>query len=213
MNPMLLHFERVLSRRAVPNFFRTNPVEVVVVAAQSSSSSAPRRCLSSSHDDQQAGHSLLLVDHLEYLDEMLEHTAKMEKKLEGLTAIDAQKYDAVTMKTAGSATHSNDQELIDILFQQAAVEKEELAKQLVDLKNMMMRAQNKTYYAVNSPDGMSDADLASDKAEVDRIIDEASKLSEDNTSTATEAVEEEPEFLDEAVEEAIEKAKAQERDL
>ncbi|CAJ1968064.1 unnamed protein product [Cylindrotheca closterium] len=187
MNP-IPQFQQVLSRQAVVTSFRkaivVSPASCCsVVGASSSYWSAAREQMPKEKEQEEEqdhyeknGH--LLVDHLNYIHNMLDHTIKMENTLERLNSTNAKKHLAYKTRIA-----NKDDELLDVLSRQAAAEKEELTKQLGGLKNMMKRVQNETaYYAVNggAGDGVSDADrFVNDKEEAevgDRIIDYASNL-------------------------------------
>ncbi|CAJ1933322.1 unnamed protein product [Cylindrotheca closterium] len=153
-------FQRALSRQTVPNLRKA------IVASSARFSSSAREQVPK--EDYYNGH--LLADHLEYIDDMLDHTLNIENTVEGLKSIHAKKYEAYKTLSPGATSE------LDALFHQAAAEKEELSKQLKDLKNMMMKVQKNPFFAVDSPDGMADAELVNDEAEVDRIIDYASKF-------------------------------------
>jgi 7,8-dihydro-6-hydroxymethylpterin-pyrophosphokinase len=160
MNP-IPQFQHALSKRVVPNFRKA-----IVSSRSASFSSSAREQVPK--EDYYNGH--LLVDHLEYIDDMLDHTVKIENTVEGLKSTYAKKYEAYKTASPGATGE------LDALFHQAAAEKEQLTTQLKDLKNIMMRVQSNTYYAVDSPDGMADGELVNDEVEVDRIIDYASKF-------------------------------------
>lgn len=172
MNP-IPQFQRVLplvlSRQAVLVPRTTLLLRQAIVSATCSA-----RCYSSTKEqvpkeDYYNGH--LLVDHLEYIDDMLDHTLKIENTVKGLKSTHDKKYQAY-MKTASPGATAE----LDDLFHQSAMEKEELMKQLEELKKMMMMRAQTMYYAVDAPDGMPDAELVDEEVEVDRIIDYASKF-------------------------------------
>ena len=169
----------LLSKRAVPTLQKA-----IVSNAVRCSSNMKQEKQGVPKEDYYDGH--LLVDHLEYIDDWLDHTVKIENTVKGLKETYAKKYDAYKTASPGATAE------LDALFHKAAAEKEELMQQLGDLKNMMLKAQNNTYYAVDAPDGMADAELADDQTQVDQIIDFASEHED------TEAIERRH-FFDEQV--------------
>jgi hypothetical protein len=118
-------------------------------------------------EDYYDGH--LLTDHLEYLDDMLDKTLKIETSMEELKQTYAQKREAYN-KHQGSGSN----EEIDGLFEKSASQKQHLSHQIASLKALLMQAQG-TYFAVDAPDGTSDAQLRDGLKEVNQIIDYAAE--------------------------------------
>lgn len=104
-----------------------------------------------------------MADHLEYLDDMIEKTIKMEESMEGLKDTYAKKKDAYN--NIGFTTSAE----IDVLFDTAASQKEELSNHLAELRAMMAAA--KSNFAVDAPDGTSDAMRAENLKQANRIIE------------------------------------------
>ena len=105
-----------------------------------------------------------MADHLEYLDDMIEKTIKMEESIEGLKDTYAKKKAAYN--NIGFTTSAE----IDQLFDTAALQKEELSSQLTELRAMMAAARNKGF-AVDAPDGTSDAMRIENLKQAKRIIE------------------------------------------
>eukprot|EP00980_Cylindrotheca_fusiformis_P000630 scaffold158_cov105-Cylindrotheca_fusiformis.AAC.3 len=118
-------------------------------------------------EDYYNGH--LLVDHLEYLEDMLERTVTIDKSMKQLKEIYKQKQH--TLKINGSDTAE-----LDELFHHAAHQKSVISSQVEDLKQLLMNAQ--TNYAVDGPDGTADGQIEDDLVEIDRLIDPASSVAE-----------------------------------
>jgi hypothetical protein len=126
-------------------------------------------------EDYYDGH--LLADHLEYLDDMLDKTLKLENSMTGLKETHDKKYEA--LKRNGSDTAE-----LDALFHHAASQKSHISGQVTDLKKVLMEvtdlkkvlmeAQNN--YAVDGPDGTADGQIEDDLVEIDKIIDYAVEL-------------------------------------
>lgn len=115
-------------------------------------------------EDYYDGH--LMADHLEYLDDMIEKTLTMKKSMEDLKQT---KLDAIEKASAGVKWVEADE--IDRLFEQTSSQKAALGEQLAELKAKMAEAR-KTY-AVDSPDGYSDAWEKEELQEVNHIIQDA----------------------------------------
>jgi hypothetical protein len=116
-------------------------------------------------EDYYDGH--LLADHLEYLDDMLDKTLKIEDSMKSLQETYDKKYEA--LKSNGSDTAE-----LDALFHHAASQKSHISGQVTDLKKLLMEAQNN--YAVDGPDGTADGQIEDDLVEIDKIIDHAAEL-------------------------------------
>jgi len=116
-------------------------------------------------EDYYDGH--LLADQLEYLDDMIEKTAKMEEQMKEL-----QEQHAMAVTQAG--VKWMDAAEIDELFKSSTQKKQELAAQMAELKELMASAR-KTF-AVDAPDGESDWHLKDEMAEINHIIDDAAVL-------------------------------------
>ena len=78
-----------------------------------------------------------MADHLEYLDDMIEKTLKMEESMEGLK--DTYQKKRVEFSNIGWTDSTE----IDRLFDQAAMQKDELSGQLAELRSMMAAARAK----------------------------------------------------------------------
>jgi hypothetical protein len=109
-----------------------------------------------------------MADHLEYLDDMIEKTVKMEESMEGLK--DTYKKKRVAFSNIGWTDSTE----IDRLFDQAALQKDELSGQLAELRSMMAAAREKGF-AVDAPDGTSDAMRRENLKQVNEIIDYAAE--------------------------------------
>jgi hypothetical protein len=134
------------------------------------STAAPRRFLSSSTvkehvppEDYRDGH--LLTDHLEYMEDMLDVTLRMEQSMKELQDV----YDAKRQALADMS------ELVELeaLFEKSANQKALLSSQIQELKAVLKNAYG---FASDAPDGTPDAEIREGVEEVNRIIDDASKL-------------------------------------
>ena len=110
-----------------------------------------------------------MADHLEYLDDMIEKTIKIEESMEGLKDTYSKKKKAYT--TVGWMESAE----IDRLFETAAMQKEELSLQVEELKALMQEARAKGGFAVDAPDGTSDAMRKENLKQVNQIIDFAAE--------------------------------------
>jgi hypothetical protein len=109
-----------------------------------------------------------MADHLEYLDDMIERTIKMEESMEGLKDTYAKK--RVEFTNIGWTDSAE----IDRLFDQAAMQKDELSGQIAELRKVMAAARQKGF-AVDAPDGTSDAMRRENLNQVNRIINFAAE--------------------------------------
>jgi hypothetical protein len=107
----------------------------------------------------------LLNEHLEFMDDMLDMTLRMEESLAALQGT----YDAKRQALADMAEMVE----IDALFEKAASQKALLSSQIAELKTILA---NRRAYATDAPDGTSDAELREGLKEVKKIIDDAAKL-------------------------------------
>jgi hypothetical protein len=114
-------------------------------------------------EDYYNGH--LLVDHLEYLDDMLDKTLDIESTMKDLKYTYAQKREA--FQNVGSESS----EEMEALFEKAASQKEQMSSQIASLKTILTNAKNG--YAVDAPDGTSDAQVKEGLKQVNQIIDHA----------------------------------------
>jgi hypothetical protein len=153
----------VVSKRALSSLSRTS-----VLALGSQSGRTTQRFLTPEkvpEEDYYDGH--LLTEHLEYLDDMLDKTLKIETSMEELKQTYAQKRKAYETQDSGS------NEEIYGLFEKSASQKKQLSHQIADLKAVLMQAQGT--FAVDAPDGTSDAQLRDGLKEVNQIIDYAAE--------------------------------------
>eukprot|EP00980_Cylindrotheca_fusiformis_P027524 scaffold20849_cov57-Cylindrotheca_fusiformis.AAC.2 len=121
-------------------------------------------------EDYYNGH--LLVDHLEYLEDMLEKTITIDNSMKQLKEIYKKKQH--TLKINGSNTTE-----LDELFHHAAHQKSVISSHVEDLKQLLMNAQ--THYAVDGPDGTADGQIEEDMVEIDRLIDSSAASSATTT--------------------------------
>jgi hypothetical protein len=112
-------------------------------------------------EDYYDGH--LIVDHLEYLDDMIDKCLAIETSVDELKDTYAQKRQAY--KEASS-------DEVDALFEKSASQKENISSQLANLKAIMKSAQQNAF-AVDGPDGTTDAQEREGLQEVSKIIDYA----------------------------------------
>eukprot|EP00529_Nitzschia_sp_RCC80_P035806 CAMPEP_0113480462 /NCGR_PEP_ID=MMETSP0014_2-20120614/21890_1 /TAXON_ID=2857 /ORGANISM="Nitzschia sp." /LENGTH=172 /DNA_ID=CAMNT_0000373897 /DNA_START=228 /DNA_END=743 /DNA_ORIENTATION=+ /assembly_acc=CAM_ASM_000159 len=114
-------------------------------------------------EDYVDGH--LLTDHLEYLDDMLDVTLKMEESM-------AELQDLYNEKQAALAELSDAVEL-DALFEKSASKKALMSSQIAELKAVLSNARA---YASDAPDGTSDAEVRTNAKVVQEIIDDAAQI-------------------------------------
>jgi hypothetical protein len=121
-------------------------------------------------EDYYDGH--LMADHLEYLDDMVEKTVKVESGMEELKVTYAQKRQALQSSNTSPAE-------IEALFVKAAEQKGEISSQIALLKAAVMNAKRGAQaFAVDSPDGVSDAQMQRDFQQVSQIINQQAKSHE-----------------------------------
>jgi hypothetical protein len=113
-------------------------------------------------EDYYDGH--LLADHLEYLDDMLDKTLKLENSMTGLKETHDKKYEALFHHAASQKSHISGQ----------VTDLKKVLMEVTDLKKVLMEAQNN--YAVDGPDGTADGQIEDDLVEIDKIIDYAVEL-------------------------------------
>jgi hypothetical protein len=107
----------------------------------------------------------LLTDHLEYLDDMLDVTLKMEESMAELQDIYSEKRDAL-----GELLETVE---LDALFEKSASQKALMSSQIAELKAVLNNARA---YASDAPDGTSDAELRMNARITQEIIDDAAKI-------------------------------------
>ena len=110
-------------------------------------------------EDYYDGH--LITDHLEYLDDMLDKTLKIETSMQRLQETYARKREAYQ--------NSSSTQEMEALFDEAALQKREMSSQIENLKTILQGVQN--IYAVDAPDGTSDTEVREGLSEVKQIID------------------------------------------
>jgi hypothetical protein len=105
----------------------------------------------------------LMTDHLEYVDDVLETTLKLEEIVQGMDQICAQKKHVVQLSQ--SAFNVIDPAEVDDLFLQAELKSTDLKKYLASLKEIIKSTQQKhtqlhdhALFAVDAPDGTPDAE-------------------------------------------------------
>jgi hypothetical protein len=113
-------------------------------------------------EDYYNGH--LIADHLEYLEDMMEVTLKMEESMMELQDI----YDEKRLALEDMAETVT----LDALFEKSAAQKSLLFGQIAELKTVLSNAKA---FASDGPDGTSDAEVREGINEVNRIIDSAAK--------------------------------------
>jgi hypothetical protein len=96
------------------------------------------------------------------LEDMLETTLALENSMQDLKDTYAQKRHAFTKRQPGK---------MNVLFDQAAAQKEQMSKQIASLKAKMVEA--RTNFAVDAPDGTSDAQAKANHDAVNDIINYA----------------------------------------
>lgn len=112
----------------------------------------------------------LMADHLEFMDDMIEKTLKMEESMENLKGTYQKKKDAYN--NIGFTTSAD----LDNLFETAKIQKGELSEQIASLKAAIEAQKARTSsFAVDAPDGTSDAMRAENLKQVDDIIDYAAE--------------------------------------
>lgn len=122
-------------------------------------------------EDYYDGH--LMADHLEYLDDMLANTLKVETVMDELKETYAKKRQAIKSSTSTP-------EEIEALFAKSAQQKGEISSQIVLLKAALQNARRGAKaFAVDSPDGVSDGQLQREFQQANRIINQQAKSHED----------------------------------
>jgi hypothetical protein len=114
-------------------------------------------------EDYVNGH--LLTEHLEYMEDMIDLTLRMEQSMLELQEIYDEKREAL----------ANLSEMVemDALFEKSASTKALLSSQIAELKAVLANARA---FASDAPDGTTDAELQEGVHEVNRIINDAAKL-------------------------------------
>ena len=144
----------------------------LLVAKTSPRSTTFFKCMSSSSEklplppeEYVNGH--LKTDQLEFLDDMIAKTVEIEETMEALKDTYGKKKHAYT--NVGWMESSE----IDRLFETAATQKEDLSQKIASLKAMMKQA--KGTFAVDAPDGLPDARIKEEMAEINNIIQDAAE--------------------------------------
>lgn len=119
-------------------------------------------------EDYYDGH--LIADHLEYVDDMMEKTVKLEEVLDDLKLV----HEEARAKVTASNVHWMEPGEIDQLFEQSAAKKEAIRQHLKELKELM--EMTKQAFAVDAPDGTSDGYIKEEMEEARHIIDESAAL-------------------------------------
>lgn len=100
-------------------------------------------------EDYYNGH--LMADHLEYLDDMLDKTIKIENVMEDLKETYRKKKHAY--ENVGWMESPD----IDALFATASHQKQDLSARISELKELIQKS--KATFAVDAPDGVSDVEV------------------------------------------------------
>lgn len=114
----------------------------------------------------------LMAGYLEHLDSMMESTKNIEQSMQKLNETYAQKKTAIQRPTI----QWTDTTEIDRLFDQSQQHKDDITAEIVKMKQLMTEARK--IFAVEAPDGISDAMMQEDMKQVSNIIEEAA-LKED----------------------------------
>jgi hypothetical protein len=114
-------------------------------------------------EDYVNGH--LITDHLEYMEDMLDVTLRMEQSMQDLQEIYDEKRQALA--------DMSEMVEIDALFEKSASKKALLSSQIAELKAVLANARA---YASDAPDGTSDAEIREGVREANRIINDAAKI-------------------------------------
>jgi hypothetical protein len=114
-------------------------------------------------EDYVNGH--LLTDHLEYMEDMIDVTLRMEQSMQELQEIYDEKREALA--------NLSEMVEIDALFEKSASKKALLSSQIAELKTVLSNARA---FALDAPDGTTDGELQEGVQEVNRIINDAAKL-------------------------------------
>lgn len=158
MNPIVVFARRSLAAASRPSVSR---------AALQSCGTLAWRGLSTQrivenvpNEDYVNGH--LLTDHLEYMEDMLEVTLKMEQSMMELQDIYDEKKIALE-ELVETVT-------LDALFEKSATQRELISGQIAELKTVLANAKA---FAADAPDGTTDAEVRDGIREANRIIDSA----------------------------------------
>jgi hypothetical protein len=111
-------------------------------------------------EDYVNGH--LLVDHLEYLEDMMDVTLRMEQSMMELHDV----YDEKKL----ALEELSEEVSLDALFEKSAAQKALLSEQIEELKTVLLNAKA---FATDGPDGTADGEVREGLREVNRIIDSA----------------------------------------
>lgn len=114
-------------------------------------------------EDYVNGH--LITDHLEYMEDMLDVTLRMEQSMQDLQEIYDEKQQALA--------NMSEMVEVDALFEKSAHKKAMLSAQITELQTVLANARA---YATDAPDGTPDAELREGAREVDRIINDAAEV-------------------------------------
>ncbi|GAX27951.1 hypothetical protein FisN_32Lh029 [Fistulifera solaris] len=109
----------------------------------------------------------LMAGYLEHLDSLMESTRNIERSMEKLHETYAHKKTAIQRPTIQWTDTSE----IDRLFDQSQQHKDDIAAELEKMKRFLIDA--RTIFAVEAPDGISDAMEKEDMKQAAHIIDEA----------------------------------------
>ncbi len=109
----------------------------------------------------------LMTGYLEHLDSLMESTRNIERSMEKLRETHAKKKTAIQRPTI-QWTDSSD---IDRLFDQSQQHKDDIAAELRKMKRFLIDA--RIIFAVEAPDGISDAMEKEDMKQAAQIFDEA----------------------------------------
>jgi hypothetical protein len=134
-------------------------------------------------EDYYEGH--LMTDHLEYLDDILEKTVRIENSLDELLVAYAKKKELLSTSTNVNWMGSHE---IQDLFVSSSLQKKQMQQELSELKVLLQEAKEaalkKSLVGVDAPDGISDDMIQQDMKAIEEIIDYA-KLHENKNVIET----------------------------
>lgn len=165
---MMNILSKTIAGRTVTLATKYAPRALAATAPQIQPLAASRLASSSSEkvpeEDYIDGH--LLTDHLEYLDDMIDKTLKIESNMERLRQTYAEKRKAYN----GSASV----EEMERLFLQAEEQKQLISAQVSSLKTTLLSVKSNGY-AVDAPDGTSDELEQLYRDEANEVLNESGK--------------------------------------
>ena len=167
----------------------------VPAAMSAATTTNPARSFASEpvpEEDYYDGH--LMVDRLEYLNDMIEKTISIESQLQELKETYNEKRQKAKslMSESSSKSKAADAEDMQVLFDRAAAQKDQISCDLERLRSIMVSAAStggkSASFAVDGPDGTSDGQVRESVDEVRKIIDRSSHFDRDAIKGKTFAV-------------------------